>query len=311
MKKLNIILAVVLVAAVAFTSCNTNKVSLPTLKTQNDSLNYAFGLANGDGIKNYYIKGDSAKKAIEQLMAGVNEGMKGKFEKENTELTELGTKIGTALKEQKKTGLMGDSTLKVDIDIIKQGLVNGLRGSKVQMTVKDGQEYLQKTMTALQDKKMERLYGANKEAGKKYLAENAKKPGVITTASGLQYQVIKKGTGAIPTDNDRVKVHYHGTLINDTVFDSSIKRNQPAVFQVNQVIKGWTEALKLMPVGSKYKLYIPQELAYGSRDQGKIKPFSTLIFEVELLSIEKAPEQQQLTPEQMQQLQQQMQQQRR
>ncbi|MEI6554791.1 MAG: FKBP-type peptidyl-prolyl cis-trans isomerase [Paludibacter sp.] len=310
MKKLNIILAVVLVAAVAFTSCNSNKVSLPTLKTQNDSLNYAFGLANGDGIKNYYIKGDSAKKAIEQLMAGVNEGMKGKVEKENTELAELGTKIGTALKEQNKTGLMGDSTLKVDIKIIKQGLVNGLRGSKVQMTVKDGQEYLQKTMTALQDKKMEKLYGANKEAGIKFLAENAKKPGVITTASGLQYQVIKKGTGAIPTDNDRVKVHYHGTLINDTVFDSSIQRKEPAVFPVNQVIKGWTEALKLMPVGSKYKVWVPQQLAYGAADRGKIKPFSALIFEVELLSIEKQPVQQQLTPEQMQQMQQQMQQRR-
>ncbi|MEI6752456.1 MAG: FKBP-type peptidyl-prolyl cis-trans isomerase [Paludibacter sp.] len=313
MKKINIILAVVLVAAVAFTSCNSNKASLPTLKTQLDSLNYAFGLANGDGIKNYYIKGDSAKKAIEQLMAGVNEGMKGKVEKENTELTDLGTKIGTALKEQKKTGLMGDSTLKVDIDIIKQGLVNGLKGSKVQMNAKEAQEYLQKTMTELQNKKLEKLYGANRAAGVKFLAENAKKAGVITTASGLQYEVIKKGTGAIPTDNDKVKVNYKGTLIDGTEFDSSYARNQPAEFQVNQVIKGWTEALKLMSVGSKYKLYVPQEIAYGNRDQGKIKPFSMLIFEVELLSIEKpsAQPQQQLTPEQMQQLQQQMHQQRR
>ena len=144
MKKLNIILAVVLVAAVAFTSCNSNKASMPTLKTQLDSLNYAFGLANGDGIKNYYIKGDSAQKAIKSLMEGVNEGMKGKVEKDNSELTDLGTKIGTALKEQKKSGLMGDSTLKVDIKIIKQGLVNGLRGSKVQMTAKEAQEYCKK-----------------------------------------------------------------------------------------------------------------------------------------------------------------------
>jgi len=311
MKKLNIILAVVLVAAVAFTSCNSNKASMPTLKTQLDSLNYAFGLANGDGIKNYYIKGDSAQKAIKALMEGVNEGMKGKVEKDNTELTDLGTKIGTALKEQKKTGLMGDSTLKVDIKLVKQGLVNGLRGSKVQMTAKEAQEYLQKTMMELQTRKMEKLYGANKAAGVKFLAENAKKSGVITTASGLQYEVIKKGTGSIPTDNDKVKVNYKGTLIDGTEFDSSYARNQPAEFQVNQVIKGWTEALKLMPVGSKYKLYVPQEIAYGNRDQGKIKPFSMLIFEVELLSIEKQAPQQQLTPEQMQQLQQQMQQQRR
>jgi FKBP-type peptidyl-prolyl cis-trans isomerase FklB len=310
MKKLNIIMAVALVAAVVFTSCNSNKASLPTLKTQNDSLNYAFGLANGDGIKNYYIKGDSAKKSIEALMAGVNEGMKGKVEKENNELNDLGTKIGTALKEQKKTGLMGDSTLKVDIKLIKQGLVNGLRGSKIQMTPQQAQEYLQKTMAIRQATKMEKLYGANKEAGIKFLSENAKKPGVITTASGLQYEVVKKGNGALPTETDRVKVNYKGTLVDGVEFDSNTGKD-PIVFQANQVIKGWTEALKLMPVGSKYKLYIPQELAYGSRDQGKIKPFSALIFEVELLSIEKAPAQGQMTPEQMQQMQQQMQQQQR
>ena len=110
---------------------------------------------------------------------------------------------------------------------------------------------------------------------------------MITTASGLQYEVIKKGTGALPTDTSRVKVHYHGTLIDGSTFDSSVDRGEPAVFGVNQVIKGWTEALKLMPVGSKYKLYIPQELAYGGQDQGAIKPFSALIFDVELLSIEK------------------------
>ena len=286
MKKLNIILAVAIVAAVAFTSCNSNKASVPTLKTQNDSLNYAFGLANGDGIKNYYIKGDSAQNAIKALMEGVNEGMKGKVEKENTELTDLGNKIGTALKEQTKTGLMGDSSLKVDIKLIKQGLVNGLRGSKIQMDAKTAQEYLQKTMSVLQAKKMEKLYGANKEAGVKFLAENAKKSGVVTTASGLQYEVVKKGNGPLPTETDRVKVNYKGTLIDGTEFDSNTGK-EPLVFQANQVIKGWTEALKLMPVGSTYKLYIPQELAYAAADRGKIKPFSALIFEVELISIEK------------------------
>jgi FKBP-type peptidyl-prolyl cis-trans isomerase FklB len=298
MKKLNIFLAVALVAAIAFSSCNSNKAKMPTLKTQIDSLNYAFGMANGDGIKNYYIKGDSAKKAIESLMAGVNEGMKGKVEKENTELTDLGTKIGTSLKEQKKSGLMGDSTLKVDINLIKQGLINGLRGSKVQMLPKDAQEYLQKTMTGLQAKKMEKLYGPNKIAGEKFLAENAKKPGVITTASGLQYEIIKKGNGPLPTDTSNVKVNYHGTLIDGTVFDSSVERKEPIVFKTNQVIKGWTEALKLMPVGSKYKLYIPQELAYAGADKGKIKPFSMLIFEVELISIEKTLPQQQMPQQQ-------------
>jgi FKBP-type peptidyl-prolyl cis-trans isomerase FklB len=287
MKKLNIFLAVAVVAAFTFSSCDNNKSKLPTLKTEIDTLNYAFGVANGDGIKNYYLKGDSAKKSIASFMAGFKEGMKGTVDKQNGELADLGTKIGSSLKDQQKTGLMGDSTLKVDMKLIKQGLVNGLRGSKVQMTPQEAQMYLQSTMQSLQAKKMEKLYGANKAAGEKFLAENAKKPGVVTTASGLQYEIIKKGTGPIPTATDKVKVDYHGTLIDGTVFDSSVERKQPAVFPVNQVIKGWTEVLQLMPVGSKYKVYVPQQLAYGGQDRGKIKPFSMLIFEVDLLSIEK------------------------
>jgi len=294
-------MAVALVAAFAFSSCDSNKAKMPTLKTQLDSLNYAFGLANGDGIKNYYIKGDSAQKSIKALLAGLNEGMKGKVEKGSTEMVDLGTKIGSSLKDQTKSGLMGDSTLKVDIKLIKQGLINGLRGSKVQMTPAQAQEYLQKTMSVLQSKKMEKLYGGNKTAGEKFLAENAKKPGVKTTASGLQYEVIKLGNGALPSDTSKVKVNYHGTLIDGTVFDSSLERKEPIVFQVNQVIKGWTEALKMMPVGSKFKLYIPQELAYAGADRGKIKPFSMLIFEVELISIEKSMPQQQM-PQQQQQM---------
>jgi len=287
MKKLNIFIAVALVAAFTFSSCDSNKSKLPTLKTQIDSLNYAFGLANGAGIKDYYIKGDSAKQKIATLLKGMKEGMKGEVVKENVELVELGTKIGSSLKEQTKSGLMGDSTLKVDVKLIKQGLVNGLKGSKIQMTPQEAQTYLQKTMQALQAKKMEAQYGPNKKAGELFLAENAKKPGVITTASGLQYEILKKGNGPLPSDTSKVKVNYHGTLIDGTVFDSSVDRKAPVVFPVNQVIKGWTEALKLMPVGSKFKLYVPQQLAYGNGGQGAIKPFSMLIFEVELISIEK------------------------
>jgi len=256
-------------------------------------LNYAFGLANGNGIKQYYLAADSAKAdslkiKIESLLNGVKEGLKGQdVDPKYTEIAELGKNIGNALKEQDETGLMGDSTLKVNIDIIIQGIVNGLRGSSKQMNAQDAQTYLQTTMQAIQAKKMESQYGPNKAAGEKFLAENKNKPGVITTASGLQYEVIKKGTGALPADTSKVKVHYHGTLIDGTVFDSSVDRKEPAVFGVNQVIKGWTEALKLMPVGSKYKLYIPQELAYANQNQGAIKPFSALIFEVELIGIEK------------------------
>jgi len=292
MKKLNIFLAVAFMTAFVFTSCDNNKAKLPTLKNQLDSLNYAFGLANGNGIKQYYLAADSAnadslKIKIASLLKGLNDGLNSKVDEKHPELSELGKNIGSALKEQTKTGLMGDSTLVVDIDIIKQGLINGLKGSKVQMKPEEAQMYLQTTMQKIQEQKMERQFGANKTAGEKFLATNKSKAGVITTASGLQYEVIKKGTGALPTDTSRVKVHYHGTLIDGSTFDSSVDRGEPAVFGVNQVIKGWTEALKLMPVGSKYKLYIPQELAYGGQDQGAIKPFSVLIFDVELLSIEK------------------------
>lgn len=292
MKKLNIFLAVALMTAFVFTSCDNNKTKLPTLKNQLDSLNYAFGLANGNGIKQYYLAADSAnadslKIKIASLLKGLNDGLNSKVDEKHPELSELGKNIGSALKEQTKTGLMGDSTLVVDIDIIKQGLINGLKGSTVQMKPEEAQMYLQTTMQKIQEQKMERQFGANKTAGEKFLATNKSKAGVITTASGLQYEVIKKGNGPLPTDTSRVKVHYHGTLIDGTTFDSSIDRGEPAVFGVNQVIKGWTEALKLMPVGSKYKLYIPQELAYGGQDQGAIKPFSVLIFDVELLSIEK------------------------
>ena len=291
MKKLNIFLVVAVIAASVLSSCNSNSTKLPSLKNQIDSLNYAFGLANGNGIKQYYLAADSANAdslnaKIESLLRGMDEGMKGDVA-ENPELAELGTNIGNALKEQKTAGLMGDSSLTVDIKLIKQGLVNGMKGSNIQMTAEEAQTYLNATMQKLQEKRMQEQNGPNKAAGEVFLKENAKKAGVVTTASGLQYEVIKKGTGALPTDTSRVKVHYHGTLIDGTVFDSSVDRGEPAVFGVNQVIKGWTEALKLMPVGSKYKLYIPQELAYGSQSMGNIKPFSALIFEVELIGIEK------------------------
>ena len=148
--------------------------------------------------------------------------------------------------------------------------------------------YTRTAMETIKAKAVAEKYAEYKAENEKFLADNKTKEGVKTTASGLQYKVIKEGKGEIPTETSRVKVHYKGTLIDGTEFDSSYKRNEPATFGVNQVIKGWTEALKLMPVGSKWELYIPQELAYGDRQTGgQIKPFSTLIFEVELLDIEK------------------------
>jgi FKBP-type peptidyl-prolyl cis-trans isomerase FklB len=141
------------------------------------------------------------------------------------------------------------------------------------------QQYLQKVS--------ESKFAEHKDAGDAFLAENKTKPGIHTTPSGLQYEVIEEGTGAKPTAEDTVEVHYHGTLIDGSVFDSSVQRGTPATFGVDQVIKGWTEALQLMTEGSKYRLYIPQDLAYGAQPHpgGPIKPFMALIFDVELIAI--------------------------
>ena len=142
-------------------------------------------------------------------------------------------------------------------------------------------------MNDMQEKKSEKSAGARK-AGEAFLAENKKKPGVITTASGLQYQILKEGNGPKPGPNDQVKVHYHGTLIDGSIFDSSVQRGEPLVLGVSNVIVGWVEALQMMPVGSKWKLFIPSNLGYGDNDAGPmIKAGSTLIFEVELLEIVK------------------------
>ncbi len=139
-------------------------------------------------------------------------------------------------------------------------------------------------MDAIKEKATAEKYADNKAAGEKFLAENKAKEGVVTTPSGLQYKIITKGNGAVPADSSKVKVNYKGTMIDGTEFDSS---KEPITLAVNRVIPGWTEALKMMPVGSKWELYIPQELGYGAQEAGKIKPFSTLIFEVELVDIEK------------------------
>lgn len=145
-------------------------------------------------------------------------------------------------------------------------------------TLEQANEIMGKFSNALVEK--------DKVKGEKFLAENKTKEGVQTTASGLQYEVITEGTGEIPTAESMVKVHYHGTMIDGTVFDSSVERGEPAQFGVSQVIAGWTEALQLMPVGSKWKLFIPEDLAYGSRGAGQaIPPYAALIFEVELLEI--------------------------
>lgn len=146
---------------------------------------------------------------------------------------------------------------------------------------------LQARIQAIEEERQERMAAEQKAKSSAFLAENAKKEGVVTTASGLQYKVLREGNGATPTSSDKVEVHYEGRLIDGTVFDSSYKRGSTTTFGVTQVIKGWTEALQLMKEGAKYQLYIPSDLAYGNRSTGKIKPGDALIFDVELVKIVK------------------------
>ena len=148
------------------------------------------------------------------------------------------------------------------------------------------QQLAQEKMAKVKEQTMEKTYGSNRKAGEKFLAENKTKPGVKTLPSGVQYKVIKEGTGAMPKDTSLVKVHYEGKTIDGTVFDSSYKRGEPTTLRANQVIKGWTEALVHMPAGI-WEVYIPQNMAYGAQEQPQIKPFSALIFKIELVSIEK------------------------
>ena len=279
-------IAIAAILVVGLSSCD-KLVKSPKLNTELDSLNYAFGVANGFQIGSYYVQNDSTGKNAAALLKGFRKALRNEDD-ETLQYYALGINIGRSLVEQKKMGLLGDTTLEMDLAMIQQGLTQAIKGDSTLMSADEADAYLRAMMETIRDRRAEAEFGDNKAAGKAFLEENAKRQGVVTLESGLQYEVLVAGKSTEkPTAESRVKVHYHGTLIDGTVFDSSVDRGTPATFRVSGVIAGWTEALQLMTVGSKWKLYIPYELGYGSQNQGKIKPFSTLIFEVELLGIEK------------------------
>ena len=171
------------------------------------------------------------------------------------------------------------------------GVAAVFSGKDLKMTYDEAKEEIRKYFTAMQERQQAeaaKVGEQNRKLGEAYLADNAKRPGIVTTASGLQYEVLTQGDGPVPAATDQVKVHYTGRLIDGTVFDSSVERGEPATFGVTQVIPGWVEALQLMPVGSKWRLHIPSALAYGPNGAGGvIGPDATLIFDVELLEIVK------------------------
>ena len=200
----------------------------------------------------------------------------------NTELSTQIDSVSYSLGISVANNLKNSGFESIETDAIASAFNDVFSDNDVKITEEDANNIVQEYFVELSEKK-------SKEAvaeGDAFLKENGQREGIVTTASGLQYEVLNKGEGAMPSANDKVTVHYHGTLVDGTVFDSSVDRGEPATFPVNGVIPGWVEALQLMNVGSKYKLFIPSDLAYGERGAGgTIGPNATLIFEVELLSI--------------------------
>lgn len=271
------------------------------IMTKDDSVAHIYGTALSRGLKEYATQQlglDSTK--IDEFTKGILDKVREDLTDPSKKAYSLGCNIGSDIVG--KTGQFSqeyyaaDPDKKINPTIVGEALVDALLGkSDIDPTVAGSN--LQSLMEKRQAENKEALYGANREAGQKFLAENKTKDGVVTLPSGLQYKVLTQGTGDIPTAKDKVSVNYEGKLIDGTVFDSSYKRGKPTSFGVTQVIKGWTEALQLMPVGSKWELYIPYELAYGDRETGKeIKPYSALTFIVELLGIESKEEAKPATP---------------
>ena len=273
------------------------------LKSSSDTLSYAAGMMLTDGLIPYLKQTgvDTAymAKFIEGFETIVKSG-------DNPEMKAYvaGMEIANRMKEQMLSRMKGDlkdSPDSIVDELAFRGFIDGLKSDTSVYDSKRASEMFKQKFEAAKKAKEEKLYGPNRDAGKAFLAENAKKDSVVTLPSGLQYKVLVEGNGEVPKATDKVLVNYEGRLIDGTVFDASKKHgDKPAEFKPSQVIKGWTEALTMMPVGSKWQLYIPYELAYGERNTGSIKPFSTLIFDVELVGIDngekKAEENKEETP---------------
>lgn len=297
MKKI-LFVAVIAIAAATLVGCG-NSTPKASLKNDVDTLSYAVGLAQSQGLRDFLVGRMGVDTAyIDQFIKGLNDGVNSGDDKKKAAYF-AGIQIGQQISNQMLPGinheLYGeDSTKTISLKNFMAGFVTGATNGKGIMTPEEAQMISQTKMAAVKAKVAEETYGPNKKAGEKWLAENAKKDGVKIIAvdmpdgskSFIQYKVIKEGTGAIPADTSAVKVNYEGKTIDGTVFDSSYARNAPVTLRANQVIKGWTTALTHMPVGSTWEVYIPQELAYAERQAGNIKPFSALVFKIDLLDIE-------------------------
>ena len=297
MKKM-MILALALVAGASLYTADAAKkkkvaqteepaVEKVVLNNSADSISYTAGMSATEGLVGYLLqqKMDTTMMAdfVKGFMTCVNQG-----DDPKAKAYQMGMTIAQQLKERMLPGMKKELTDTPDsiVDpIFYRGFTDALMQDTTLFKVSKAATFFKEKMENNMKARDEKRYGANRDAGKQFLAENARKDSVITLPSGLQYKVLVKGNGKVPQMTDKVKVHYEGRLLDGTVFDSSYKRGEPSELTPKQVIKGWTEALTMMPEGSKWQLYIPYDLAYGDREAGQIKPYSMLIFDVELIEI--------------------------
>ncbi len=259
------------------------------LVSGSDSLSYTAGMSSTMGLVEYLLQQKVDTALMADFVRGFNETVSKNSNDPREKAYLMGVTIAQQLQERMLPGL--EKELKGTADslaasVFYKGFADALLQDTTFFQMHDATSFFRGRMEAAKAAKDEKLYGANREAGKQFLAANAKKDSVITLPSGLQYKVLKQGTGEVPTLSDKVMVNYEGRLIDGTVFDASKNHgDKPAEFRPTDVIKGWTEVLTMMPVGSKWQVYIPFELAYGSREAGQIKPYSALIFDIELVGI--------------------------
>ncbi|MBR4516727.1 MAG: FKBP-type peptidyl-prolyl cis-trans isomerase [Bacteroidaceae bacterium] len=288
MKKFSILAAVVLAAIMG--SC-TNGTPTANLKDDVDTLSYAFGIAQTRGLKDYLaMRMDVDTTYIDEFIKGLNESVNAGDNKKKAAYY-AGLQIGQQISQQMVKGINyeifgDDSTRTISLNNFMAGFIDATKNKQGIMSMEEATSTVENLMQTLKAKVMEEKYGDWKKQCEDYMAKIAKKEGIKELGDGIYYEVLTEGTGAIPADTNLVSVNYEGKLLNDTIFDSSYQRGEPAKFRCNQVIPGWIKALTNMPVGSTWMVYIPQEQAYGEREAGKITPFSCLIFKIELLGIE-------------------------
>lgn len=289
MKKLTMAAAVVAVAAATMTSCG-NSTPKADLKNDIDTVSYAIGMAQSQGLKEYLVGQMGVDTTyMDEFYKGLIQGANAGDDKKKAAYY-AGIQIGQQISNQMVKGINheifgDDSTKTISMKNLMAGFISGVSGKKGLMTVEQAQQVAQVKMMAIKAKALSKQYGPNKTKGEQFIAKYAKQAGVKALPGGVYYKVIKEGSGAIAKDTSMVKVNYELRNVDGKVIESSYKAGRPLEIRANQVIPGWTTALTHMPAGSVWEVAIPQNLAYGEREAGEIKPYSALVFKIEVLEV--------------------------